>query len=225
MSVLHLTESLEDYLEVIAELIERDGHAHTKEISERMQVKMPSVTGALRQLEKLNCIIYNSRYPVQLTPLGESIAREVIHRHKVLKTFFGNILGLPPEIASATACHLEHVVDADIAARFVLFSEAIVNRTDARLLQSFLAEAMSVLEEYPDWKTASMLEPGESVKVASFGRNLAENAPEGVAIGDLLTLQSTSLDRKTLRFRAGDRSLELSLEVAENLWVKPLDEE
>ena len=225
MSVLHLTESLEDYLEVIAELIERDGHAHTKEISERMQVKMPSVTGALRQLEKLNCIIYNSRYPVQLTPLGESIAREVIHRHKVLKTFFGNILGLPPEIASATACHLEHVVDADIAARFVLFSEAIVNRTDARMLQSFLAEAMSVLEEYPDWKTASMLEPGESVKVASFGRNLAENAPEGVAIGDLLTLQSTSLDRKTLRFRAGDRSLELSLEVAENLWVKPLDEE
>ena len=225
MSVLHLTESLEDYLEVIAELIERDGHAHTKEISERMQVKMPSVTGALRQLEKLNCIIYNSRYPVQLTPLGESIAREVIHRHKVLKTFFGNILGLPPDVASATACHLEHVVDADIAARFVLFSEAIVNRTDARMLQSFLAEAMSVLEEYPDWKTASMLEPGESVKVASFGRNLAENAPEGVAIGDLLTLQSTSLDRKTLRFRAGDRSLELPLEVAENLWVKPLDEE
>ena len=225
MSVLHLTESLEDYLEVIAELIERDGHAHTKEISERMQVKMPSVTGALRQLEKLNCIIYNSRYPVQLTPLGESIAREVIHRHKVLKTFFGNILGLPPDVASATACHLEHVVDADIAARFVLFSEAIVNRTDARMLQSFLAEAMSVLEEYPDWKTASMLEPGESVKVASFGRNLAENAPEGVAIGDLLMLQSTSLDRKTLRFRAGDRSLELSLEVAENLWVKPLDEE
>ena len=108
---------------------------------------------------------------------------------------------------------------------FVLFSEAIVNRTDARMLQSCLAEAMSVLEEYPDWKTASMLEPGESVKVASFGRNLAENAPEGVAIGDLLTLQSTSLDRKTLRFRAGDRSLELLLEVAENLWVKPLDEE
>ncbi|MBO5763538.1 MAG: metal-dependent transcriptional regulator [Lentisphaeria bacterium] len=225
MSMLHLTESLEDYLEVIAELIERDGHAHTKEISERMQVKMPSVTGALRQLEKLNCIIYNSRYPVQLTPLGESIAREVIHRHKVLKTFFGNILGLPPETASATACRLEHVVDADTVARFVLFSEAIVNRTDARQLQGFLAEAMSVLENSPGWKTASMLEAGESARVAAFGRALTDPARAGVMVGEVLTLQSASPDRKTLRFRRGEEPVELPLEIAENLWVKPPEEE
>ncbi|MBP5586310.1 MAG: hypothetical protein J6Y92_08165, partial [Lentisphaeria bacterium] len=47
-----LTESLEDYLEAIAELIAVEGHAHAKEIAAKLNVKMPSVTGALRQLEK-----------------------------------------------------------------------------------------------------------------------------------------------------------------------------
>ena len=41
-----LTESLEDYLEAIAELIEIEGHAHAKEIAAKLNVKMPSVTGA-----------------------------------------------------------------------------------------------------------------------------------------------------------------------------------
>ncbi len=76
-----LTESLEDYLEAIAELIAVEGHAHTKEIAEKLHVTMPSVTGALRQLEKLSLIVYNTHYPVQLTPEGEKIANEVLHRH------------------------------------------------------------------------------------------------------------------------------------------------
>ena len=35
---LQLTESLEDYLEAIAELIAVEGHAHTKEIAEKLNI-------------------------------------------------------------------------------------------------------------------------------------------------------------------------------------------
>ena len=55
-----LTESLEDYLEAIAELSAVDGHAHTKEIADKLKVKMPSVTGALRQLAEMKYIVYNT---------------------------------------------------------------------------------------------------------------------------------------------------------------------
>ena len=116
-------------------------------------------------------------------------------------------------------------MDADTVARFVLFSEAIVNRTDARQLQGFLAEAMSVLENSPGWKTASMLEAGESARVAAFGRALTDPTRAGVMVGEVLTLQSASPDRKTLRFRRGEEPVELPLEIAENLWVKPPEEE
>ena len=47
-----LSESLEDYLEAIAELIVVEGHAHTKDIARKLDVKMPSVTGAIRQLKE-----------------------------------------------------------------------------------------------------------------------------------------------------------------------------
>ena len=89
-----LTESLEDYLEVIAELIAVEGHAHVKEIAARLNVKMPSVTGALRQLEKMNYINHKTHYPVQLTEKGRIVAEEVIYRHGILKRFFSEILGL-----------------------------------------------------------------------------------------------------------------------------------
>ena len=36
---MHLTESMEDYLEAIAELTAVDGHAHVKEIAEKLQYK------------------------------------------------------------------------------------------------------------------------------------------------------------------------------------------
>ena len=39
-----LSASLEDYLEAIAELCAAEGHAHSKEIAQKLSVKMPSVT-------------------------------------------------------------------------------------------------------------------------------------------------------------------------------------
>ena len=34
---------------------------------------------------------------MQLTPAGKEIADQVVRRHRILKKFFGGILGLPPE--------------------------------------------------------------------------------------------------------------------------------
>mgnify|MGYP003310512237 CR=1 FL=1 len=73
-----LSASLEDYLEAIAELCAHEGHAHSKEIAEKLSVKMPSVTEALRQLVDMGYIIYNTHYPVQLTSAGRAVAEEIV---------------------------------------------------------------------------------------------------------------------------------------------------
>ncbi len=125
-----LTESLEDYLEAISELSAVDGHAHTKEIAEKLDVKMPSVTGALRQLEAMGLIFYSTHKPVVLTEAGKKAADRIIHHHTVLKNFFQNVLGLDPQKASDTACRLEHVVDEDTIERFVRFSENISGKNN-----------------------------------------------------------------------------------------------
>ena len=216
-----LSESLEDYLEAIAELIAVEGHAHTKEIAEKLNVKMPSVTGALRQLERLNYIVYNTHYPVMLTPEGKAAAEQVMLRHRVLKRFFSDILGLPLDKASDTACRLEHVVDEDTIRRFMLFSEAISSRSDARSLQTYLTEAMTHLsdEELCDSTVLTSLAPGTRFAVMKFGRNLNSADCSGISVGDVLTLEGISLDRSAFRVSGGDVS-DIPLAVAENLYVK-----
>ena len=218
-----LSESLEDYLEAIAELIAVDGHAHTKEIAEKLDVKMPSVTGALRQLEKLGYIIYNTHYPVVLTAEGKAVADEVVRRHRVLKSFFSDVLGLPLDTASDTACRLEHVVDENTIRRFVLFTEAISSRYDARRLQTYLTEAMAHFddEKSRDFVVLSALAPGDRARIVKTGRNIAgEKLP--VALGDEVMLEGISLDRSRFRVSVAGRMREIPVAVAENLYVMKL---
>lgn len=219
-----LTESIEDYMEAIAELAAVEGHAHSKEIAERLQVTMPSVTGALRHLAKLNYIVYSPHSPVELTPDGWKVARRVIHRHRILKNFFSRILGLSLQQASETACKLEHIISEDAAERFVIFSEAIENRSDARTLKVYLTEAMANLS--PDGGAPlcvmSALAPGDSAVVVRWSRNLRSPERVGVAVGETLTLAGVSLDRTALNLTAGGRGVQIAFEDAENIWVRRL---
>ena len=217
-----LSASLEDYLEAIAELSINDGHAHSKEIAEKLGVKMPSVTEALRQLVDMGYIVYNVHYPVKLTPAGRAVAEEIIHRHLVLKRFFTEILGLSPAKAADTACHLEHVVDEDTISRFVIFSDAIAARSDARSLQIYLTEAMNILEREDgrDFCTLKDLAADESAVVHCFSRNIAVPAETGLQCGDRITISGVSLDRSILKVGCSGRSLDIPAAVAENIWCR-----
>ena len=216
-----LTESLEDYLEAIAELSAAEGHAHTKEIAEKLKVKMPSVTGALRQLAQMGYITYNTHYPVTLTEKGKLIAEQVAARHKLLKKFFTDILGMFPEAATEAACHLEHLIDEDTANRFVLFSEAIENRLDARNLRVFLSEAIELMEENSgaECRTLNSLLPGSSAVIRRIGRNISDPEKLNLKCGDTVTLQSVPLDKTHLHLQVNGKSVEISLAVAENIFI------
>lgn len=217
-----LSASLEDYLEAIAELCAREGHAHSKEIAEKLNVKMPSVTEALRQLVEMGYIVYNTHYPVELTPEGRAVAEEIVRRHQILKRFFTDILGLDPVKAAATACNVEHMVDEDTIARFVIFSDAITERSDAKSLQVYLTEAVANLEspEPERFCTLKDLAVDESAVIDRFSRNLKTLAVPVMAPGDKAVLTSISLDKTLLKFLVNGKTVELPLAVAENIWCK-----
>lgn len=216
-----LSESLEDYLEAIAELSAINGHAHTKEIAVKLNVKMPSVTGALRQLAQMGYIVYNTHYPVELTPMGKEIAGQVAARHRVLKKFFMDIFGMPGETASDTACHLEHIIDEETAKKFVLFSEAIENRCDARALRSFLAEAMNQISNGENARVLTMLGNGETCRISKLGSNLDASKKLPLKPGDTVTLTGVSLDKKMLRIQVNDVNCEITAAEGENVFISP----
>jgi DtxR family Mn-dependent transcriptional regulator len=216
-----LTESMEDYLETIALLINEEGHAHTKKVAERLGVQMPSVTSVLQQLERMDYITYRPRYPVVLTTKGKQTADRIIRRHQVLHKFFLEILGLPLAEAEETACRVEHSVDDDGVNRFELFTDALSRRADSRKLQTYLSEAMEFMdnEETKDYVTADTLSIGESAVFREFGRNLSEKERPDIAPGTGMKLQKVSLDRTRLYFKINGTLSEIDAEIAENIWV------
>lgn len=113
-NAMGLSREMEDYLETIASLIRSGGEARVTDIAERLSVRKPSVTLALRSLAEKGLVHYQPYALPTLTEAGKTIASRVQHRHDVLKRFLVDVLLLREELAEANACRLEHAVDKEV---------------------------------------------------------------------------------------------------------------
>ena len=68
------TDRMEDYLEVIYELINQKGYATAVDISESLNVSSPSVTKMLQRLDESNYLRYEKYRGINLTNEGISVA-------------------------------------------------------------------------------------------------------------------------------------------------------
>ena len=123
-----LTRSMEDYLEAIYNLKARMEVARVKDIAFEMDVKMPSVTGALHALAQRGLVKHDPYDAVELTDEGLSRARSVADRHSAIKGFLVGVLGLADEDAEAEACGIEHAIKPETLERLLGF----VRRTQGR---------------------------------------------------------------------------------------------
>ena len=78
---------MEDYLEVIAELVEMKGYATTLDISRYMDVSAPSVTKMLQRLDDNGYLEYEKYHGINLTDAGAQIADTIRQKHGILLDF------------------------------------------------------------------------------------------------------------------------------------------
>lgn len=221
-----ISSSLEDYLEAIAEIIEAKGHAHTKDIADRMNVKMPSVTNAIQMLAAKGLIRYQSHAPVTLTVRGTERAAVIRLRHAALKNFFRTLLKLEEKESNETACKVEHIVGEKVMSRFVTLTEAILNRPDCAGLREYLNTSMPTISANSpeDVVPLDTLEVGQSGVVAHVSSNLRgikKFADLGLVSGTLLTLEGHAPFGDLLRVRVMGSSLSMRSRDAAQIWVHP----
>jgi len=121
---IKLSESLEDYLEVILELEKTNKVARTKDISNKMGVQRGTVTGALKSLGEKGLINYEPYCLITLTRKGTKIAKEITKKHYVLKDFLSRILQINEQSSEQIACRMEHAMDqksTKVLIRFIKF--------------------------------------------------------------------------------------------------------
>jgi DtxR family Mn-dependent transcriptional regulator len=137
---IELSESLEDYLEVILDLELENKVARAKDIARKLGIQPGSVTGGLKSLVEKKLINYEPYSFITLTSEGARIARAITRRHRVLKDFLSKVLQLDEETAEAAACRMEHAVDEVSVERLVDFVEYLFEcpRTGDAWIQSFV---------------------------------------------------------------------------------------
>jgi Mn-dependent DtxR family transcriptional regulator len=118
------SQSAEDYLERIHELIEEKGYARVVDIASSLRVKQASVTSMVQKLAESGYLKYEKYRGLILTDRGREVARKIQRRHETLSRFF-SIFGLDQESQKHDIEGIEHHLSpatveilADLAAFF-----------------------------------------------------------------------------------------------------------
>lgn len=122
---MHISASLEDYIEAIFHIVAEKQAAKPRDLAEKMKVANSSVTGALKMLAEKALINYAPYDIITLTPAGKAYAEDVVRRHEVLRDFFVKVLAVDFKTADEAACGMEHSVSKTILERLVRFAEFV----------------------------------------------------------------------------------------------------
>ena len=101
------TYRMEDYLEIIYELVQDKGYATLADVAEYLNVRPPSVTTMMRRLDHSGLLNYEKYRGIQLTEKGIQIARVIHHKHGVLSEFL-KMIGVGQKIANIDTESMEH---------------------------------------------------------------------------------------------------------------------
>jgi Mn-dependent DtxR family transcriptional regulator len=101
------TDRMEDYLEVIYELVQQKGYATTIDISRYLNVSSPSVTKMVKRLDENGYLKYEKYRGICLTQQGIDVAMSIHQRHSLLAEFL-KMIGVDKDIANKDAEGIEH---------------------------------------------------------------------------------------------------------------------
>jgi Mn-dependent DtxR family transcriptional regulator len=136
MSAPSPSQSAEDYLERIHELIQEKGYARVVDIASSLDVKQASVTSMVQKLGELGYLNYEKYRGLILTDKGRQVARKIQQRHETLSRFF-SLFGLDEETQHRDIEGIEHHLSPETVA--ILADLVLFFNENPGVLQKFIA--------------------------------------------------------------------------------------
>ena len=107
----HQTELAEDYVELIADLIDATGEARVVDLATRLGVSSATVNNALQRLQRDGLVSTKPYRSIFLTAEGRDMAVAARERHGLVREFLVS-LGVDAATADSDAEGIEHHVSA-----------------------------------------------------------------------------------------------------------------
>ena len=105
----HKTENTEDYLEIIADLLNTKGEARIVDIATKLDIAQATANKTIQRLQNQGFVKKEPYRSIFLTLKGQEVASISKKRHIIVLTFLKN-LGLDARTAEADAEGIEHHV-------------------------------------------------------------------------------------------------------------------
>jgi DtxR family manganese transport transcriptional regulator len=117
----HSLETAEDYVELIALLIDETGEARAVDLASRLGVSPVTVGKTIKRLVREGFVTSEPYRSIFLTTKGKRLAKESEERHAVVLNFL-LALGVPDKTAEIDAEGIEHHVSAETLAAMKRFA-------------------------------------------------------------------------------------------------------
>jgi DtxR family manganese transport transcriptional regulator len=108
----HQSETAEDYVELIADLIEAQQEARLSDLAERFGVSHPTASKVISRLKDEGYVESQPYRSIFLTPKGADLAKRCKQRHQIVLEFLIR-LGVKPDTAEFDAEGIEHHISEE----------------------------------------------------------------------------------------------------------------
>ena len=123
----HQREVTEDYVELIADLLDAVGEARVVDLAARLGVTAATVNSTLQRLVRENLVKKQRYRSIFLTEAGRALAEQARERHRVVRDFL-LALGIQRETAESEAEGIEHHIGAHTLAALKAFVDRRAGR-------------------------------------------------------------------------------------------------
>lgn len=242
---MKLTSAMEDYLEAIYHLEQERRIARVRDIAQKLNVRMSSVSAALKILGSRDFIKYDPHQFITLTDKGLTTAREIVRKHEILKRFLTRVLQIEDSVAEDNACRIEHHLDPEVIEKLIRFVKK-VELCPVETIKKFekaartcencepcLEEALKKLSNRTKAQrtavevglTVSEAVPGDQLVVQSVSGTSelrSSLAKDGLEKGAVITIEKIDLQENQVTLNINGYHISLPQRDAKKIFVKPL---
>jgi len=214
-----ISPSVEDYLENIYRLEEKEGLARTKELASRMNVGLGTITNTVEMLERQRLVVHRPYRGIKLTGEGKRIALDVLRRHRLAERLLTDILEMNWSRVHDPACELEHGINEEVIkplGRILGHPKTCPHGNPIPTRCGGIIEEKS--ESLVDLKPN---ECGTIVKITDESPDLLQHLHSlGLAVGTLVRVEKKVPYNDSVVVKLNDIECSLSGKVASAIWIR-----
>lgn len=118
----HASETAEDYVEAIDELIATTGLCRVTDLANQFKVSHVTALKIVRRLERDGFAATEPRKPITLTHKGKRLAKKCRERHETVYLFL-KALGVSEKVAKIDSEGIEHHVSPETLKKMKIFTD------------------------------------------------------------------------------------------------------